>query len=185
MRSWLNCWKNVEMKSHFWNISPCLETFWCIISSILFNLEALCRPRLRDWMRKYSSVMIRNIAGYLLGEHLSIPNESSLWNIKKCHLLIRPKGILLSERTIWQNVPIKQRDFFPESEYACFLFLKLWLKKWICLLVFKCCMVNRALFSAWSMWPDINCVVFLNNDQIHIVQRKCILVCVYTCMCIC
>lgn len=182
MRSWLNCWKNVEMKSHFWNISPCLETFWCIISSILFNLEALCRPRLRDWMRKYSSVMSRNIAGYLLGEHLSISNESSLWNIKKCHLLIRPNRILLSERIIWQNVPIK--EIFFQSLGVPFFFFQLRLKKWICL-IFKCCIVNRALFSAWSMWPDINCVVFLNNDQNHIVQCKCLLMCVYTFMCIC
>lgn len=95
---------------------------------------------------------------------------------------IRPNRILLSERIIWQNVPIK--EIFFQSLGVPFFFFQLRLKKWICL-IFKCCIVNRALFSAWSMWPDINCVVFLNNDQNHIVQCKCLLMCVYTFMCIC
>lgn len=155
-RSWLNCWKNVEMKSHFWNISSCLETFWCITSSILFNLEALCRPRLRDWMRKFSTGMSRNIAGYLLGKHLSIPNESSLRpSIERCRLPVRPNRIVLSELIICQNVPMKQREVCFGGWGVPNFLSKLWLNKWICLLVSNAARwVNRGgnfLFSLISV----------------------------------
>lgn len=123
-RSWLNCWKNVEMKSHFWNISSCSETFWCIISIILSNLEALCRPRLRDWMRKRSSLVSGSIAAYLLGEHLSIPDESSLGNIEKCHLPIRSSRTALGELITWFLCQLcRQNIFFQRLGMPRFSFL--------------------------------------------------------------
>lgn len=93
MRSWLNCWKNVEMKSHFWNTLSCFETFWYIVSIILSNLEALGCPRLCDWRRKWSSLMSRNTTGYVHCEHVLISNESSPLNIKKCPLPLTPTGL--------------------------------------------------------------------------------------------
>lgn len=142
-RSWLNCWKNVEMKSHFWNISSCSETFWCIISIIPFNLEALGRPRVRDWMRKCSSLVSGSIAGYLLGEHLSIPNESSLGNIKKCHLPIWPGGTALSELTIWVLCQLCRQNIFSEAGDALIFFL-----------IYDCKNKFSASFLSTVKWAD-------------------------------
>lgn len=41
MRSRPNCWKNVDVKSHFWNIPSSSETFWRITGVLFFPIGRL------------------------------------------------------------------------------------------------------------------------------------------------